>query len=110
MKQRFYFISIAFVIAISCTESNKSTTKPVVAKIEYWNLMCDSTTYSGEIDEENKIILVKGISNPHSIKGVSYKLSSGATIHPKLDSMKWKEVFNVFNQSAETEYTVIIKP
>ncbi len=112
MKQQFYFISIALIIAVSCNKTNNRTKNPVETKIEYWNLMCDNVTYCGEIDEENKIILVRGIPNPNNIKGVSYKLSSGATIEPKLDSIEWKksQVFNILNQSIETSYTVIIKP
>ena len=112
MKKLSLLISIVLLLIVSsCSTSDKGSMNNPEAKIEFWNLVCNNISYNGEIDEANKTITVRGISNLDYIVGVSYKLSPGATISPNLESVVWKNMqqFTVSNQEEKSVYTVLIE-
>lgn len=112
MKKISLLISIVLqLIVSSCSTSDKGAIYNPETKIEFWNLVCDNISYNGEVDDANKTITVRGISNLDLIVGVSYKLSPGATISPNLESVVWKnkQQFTVSNQEEKSVYTVLIE-
>lgn len=61
-------------VCISCNDSEAIAGKPE-AKIAQFTLQCGGTYYRGNINDENKVIRISGITNRKAITGVNYQLS-----------------------------------
>ena len=74
-------------VCISCNDSEAIAGKPE-AKIAQFTLQCGGTYYRGNINDENKVIRISGITNRKAITGVNYQLSGGASISPDPQKVK----------------------
>ena len=68
-------------VCISRNDSEAIAGKPE-AKIAQFTLQCGGTYYRGNINDENKVIRISGITNRKAIAGVNYQLTGGASISP----------------------------
>lgn len=98
-------------VASSCSKSDNASLNNPETKIEYWNLLSNSISYNGDIDELNKRIVVRGVPDIADITGASYKLSSQAAISPDPATVTWEkeQSFTVSNQNKTSTYTVTIE-
>lgn len=90
MKRILLFLLILLPsVTRSCSRADNASLNNPETRIEYWNLLCDNTSYNGNIDEMNKSIVVRGVSNLEDITEASYKPSPQATISPNPSAVIW---------------------
>ena len=99
-------------VCISCNDSEAIAGKPE-AKIAQFTLQCGGTYYRGNINDENKVIRISGITNRKAITGVNYQLSGGASISPDPQKVKRWETEQQFTVTSSdyqltSEYTVLL--
>lgn len=95
----------------SCNDSEAIAGKPE-AKIAQFTLQCGGTYYRGNINDENKVIRISGITNRKAITGVNYQLS-GEQVSPRSpesETLETEQQFTVTSSDYQltSEYTVLL--
>ena len=74
-------------VCISCNDSEAIAGKPE-AKIAQFTLQCGGTYYRGNINDENKVIRISGITNRKAITGdrKSTRLNSSHNVASRMPS------------------------
>lgn len=98
---------------MGCDDSGTSTTEKAEAKIVQFTLQCGGTNYRGNINENDKIIRISGITSRAAITGVRYQLSGEATISPApQETERWEreQRFTVTSSDNQTAKYIVLLP
>lgn len=98
---------------MGCDDSGTSTSEKAEAKIVQFTLQCGGTNYRGNINENDKVIRISGITSRAAITGVRYQLSGEATISPApQETERWEreQQFTVTSSDNQTVKYIVLLP
>lgn len=110
---RYLIFNIVFLLlAVSCSNSENIENNGDNIIVEKFSVTINGEEIEGDIDNNNGIINLSGITNALGITGVDYKLSEGATIYPlpetKIGNWGREENFKVYKGDFSKNYKVVL--